>query len=91
LIGVRRLESQLCLEGAMSAKCAVLVLAIGLALTLVNLAFLAGQISTPASARGPSNASKLLDDDDFTDGLTKIIRKTVRDYCTVGKRDGIDC
>jgi hypothetical protein len=36
-------------------------------------------------------ASKLLDDDDFTDALSKIIRKTVRDYCTVGKRDGIDC
>ena len=27
----------------------------------------------------------------FADGLTRIIRKTVRDYCTVGKRDGIDC
>jgi hypothetical protein len=77
--------------GVMSAKWAFLVLAIGLAMTLVNLAILAGQISTPASARGPSNASKLLDDDNFTDGLTKIIRKTVRDYCTVGKRDGIDC
>jgi hypothetical protein len=83
--------SQLGLEGAMSAKWAVLVLAVGLAMTLLNLAILAGQISTPASAGGPSNASKLLDDDDFTDGLTKIIRKTVRDYCTVGKRDGIDC
>jgi len=75
----------------MSIKWAVLVMAVGLALTLVNLAILAGQISTPATARGPSIASKLLDDDDFTDGLTKIIRKTVRDYCTVGKRDGIDC
>ena len=75
----------------MSAKWAVLVLAMGLALTLVNLAILTGQISTPATARGPGIASKLLDDDDFTDGLTKIIRKTVRDYCTVGKRDGIDC
>jgi hypothetical protein len=76
---------------SMSAKWPVLVLAISLAMTLLNLAILAGQISTPATARGPSNASKLLDDDDFTDGLTKIIRKTVRDYCTVGKRDGIDC
>ncbi len=74
----------------MSAKWAVQVLAFGLVLTLVNLAILAGQIA-PATARGPSNASKLLDDDDFADGLTKIIRKTVRDYCTVGKRDGIDC
>lgn len=47
------------------------------------------QISTPATARGPGNASRLLDDDDFTDGLTKIIWKTIRDYCTVGKRNGI--
>jgi hypothetical protein len=75
----------------MSGKWAVLVLAIGLGLTLLNLAILAGQISTPAAARGASNASKLLDDDDFTDGLTKLIRKTVREYCTVGKRNGIDC
>jgi hypothetical protein len=75
----------------MSGKWAVLVLAIGLTMTLLNLAILAGQISTPATARGASNASKLLDDDDFTEGLTRIIRKTVRDYCTVGKRDGIDC
>jgi len=75
----------------MSGKWAVLVLAIGLAMTLLNLAILAGQISTPATARGASNASKLLDDDDFNEGLTRIIRKTVRDYCTVGKRDGIDC
>jgi len=75
----------------MSGKWAVLVLAIGLAMTLLNLVILAGQISTPATARGASNASKLLDDDDFNEGLTRIIRKTVRDYCTVGKRDGIDC
>jgi hypothetical protein len=75
----------------MSGKWAVLVLAIGLGLTLLNLAILAGQISTPAAARGASNSSKLLDDDDFTDGLTKLIRKTVREYCTVGKRNGIDC
>jgi len=75
----------------MSGKWAVLVLAIGLTVTLLNLAILAGQISTPATARGASTASKLLDDDDFTEGLTRIIRKTVRDYCTVGKRDGIDC
>lgn len=75
----------------MSGKWAVLVLAIGLGMTLLNLAILAGQMSTPAAARGASNASKLLDDDDFTDGLTKLIRKTVREYCTVGKRNGIDC
>jgi hypothetical protein len=58
--------------------------------TLLNLAILSGQISTPAAARSGS-ASKLPEDDDFNDGLTKIIRKTVRDYCTVGKRNGIDC
>jgi hypothetical protein len=75
----------------MSQKWAGLVLAIGIGATLLNLAFLAGQISAPAAARGATNASKLLDDDDFTDGLTKLIRRTVRDYCTVGKRNGIDC
>jgi hypothetical protein len=75
----------------MSGKWAVFILVLGLATTLLNLAILAGQISTPATARGASTASRLLDDDDFTDGLTKIIRKTVRDYCTVGKRNGIDC
>jgi hypothetical protein len=67
------------------------VLALCLATTLLNLAILAGQISTPATARAASSATKLLDDDDFISGLTKIIRKTVRDYCTVGKRTAIDC
>ena len=75
----------------MSGKWAVLALGIGLTMTLLNLAILAGQISTSATARGATNVSKLFDDDDFTAGLTRIIRKTVRDYCTVGKRDGIDC
>ena len=75
----------------MSGKLAMVVLVVALATTLLNLAILAAQISTPATARGAAGASKLLDDDDFTDGLTKTIRKTVRDYCTVGKRNGIDC
>jgi hypothetical protein len=75
----------------MYGKWVIPVLVLGLAMTLLNLALLAFQISTPATARGAVNASRLLDDDDFTDGLTKIIRKTVRDYCTVGKRSGIDC
>ena len=75
----------------MSGKWAVLALAIGVAATLLNLAFLARQMSTPAAARSTTNAARLLDDDDFTGGLTKIIRRTVRDYCTVGKRNGIDC
>ena len=75
----------------MSGKLAMVVLVVALATTLLNLAILAGQVSTQAAARGGAGASKLLDDDDFTDGLTKIIRKTVRDYCTVGKRNGIDC
>jgi hypothetical protein len=74
----------------MSGKWVVSLLVLGLMLTLLNLAILVGQISGPASAR-TAGASKLLDDEDFTDGLTKMIRKTVRDYCTVGKRDGIDC
>jgi hypothetical protein len=75
----------------MSGKLVMVLLGVALATTLLNLVILAGQISTPATARGGGAASKLLDDDDFTDGLTKIIRKTVRDYCTVGKRNGIDC
>jgi hypothetical protein len=73
----------------MAGKWSVLVVILALTTTLVNLAILAGQISTPAAARA-AGAGKLLDDDDFTQGLTRIIRKTVRDYCTVGKRDGID-
>jgi len=75
----------------MSGKSAILILVLGLATTLLNLAILVGQISTPATARAGTSASKFLDDDDFTDGLTKIIRKTVRDCCTVGKRSAIDC
>jgi len=75
----------------MQGKWVVLVLVLGLTTTLVNLAILVGHIATPASARAGINASRLLDDDDFTAGLTKIVRKTVRDYCTVGKRNGIDC
>ena len=74
----------------MAGKWSFLVVILALTTTLVNLAILAGQISTPAAARA-AGASKLLDDDDFTQGLTRIIRKTVRNYCTVGKRDGIDC
>jgi hypothetical protein len=75
----------------MSGKWLVLVLFLALATTILNLTILAGHILTPAIARAGTNAGKLLDDEDFTDGLTKIIRKTVRDYCTVGKRNGIDC
>jgi hypothetical protein len=75
----------------MQGKWVVLVFVLGLTTTFVNLAILADYISTPATARAGINASQLLDDDDFTDGLTKIIRKTVRNYCTVGKRNGIDC
>ena len=75
----------------MQRKWVILVLFVGLSLTLVNLAIFAAHIATSASARPGINASRLLEDEDFTDGLTKIIRKTVRDYCTVGKRNGIDC
>jgi hypothetical protein len=60
--------------------------------TLINAAVFVGQFSTSANARAAGMvASKLLDDDDFTAGLTKLIRKTVRDYCSVGKKDQIDC
>jgi hypothetical protein len=75
----------------MSRKWVVLVLLLGLMTTLLNLVILAGQISSPATARAGADASKLLDDEDFTDRLTKMVRKTVRDYCTVGKRNAIDC
>jgi hypothetical protein len=75
----------------MSAKSVILVLFLAVTTTLLNVAIFVGQISTAANARAAGNAGKLLDDDDFTDGLTKLIRKTVRDYCTVGKRNGIDC
>jgi len=76
-------------EDLMQRKWVILVLFLGLTTTLTNLAILVGHIATPANAR--TSANRLLDDEDFTDGLTKIIRKTVRDYCTVGKRNGIDC
>jgi len=75
----------------MSGRWSVLILVLGLATTLLNLAILTGQLAGPAAARGGASASQLLDDEEFTDGLTKIIRKTVRSYCTVGKRSGIDC
>jgi len=75
----------------MQGKWMVLVLFLGLTTTLMNMAILVSHIATPASARTAINASRLLEDEDFTDGMTKIIRKTVRDYCTVGKRNGIDC
>jgi hypothetical protein len=74
----------------MSEKYGTLLLVVGLAATLLNVAIFFGQLSAPASARA-AGASKLLDDEDFTDGLTKLIRKTVRDYCTVGKRESLDC
>jgi hypothetical protein len=75
----------------MSRKWVALVLILSLTTTLLNLIILTGQLSTPATARAATNASKLLDDEDFQDGLAKFIRKTVRTYCTVSKREGIDC
>ncbi len=76
----------------MSGKWGYVALAAALAATLLNAAVFVGQLSTPVSARAAEGkASKLLGDDDFVDGLTKLVRKTVRDYCTVGKRNSIDC
>jgi hypothetical protein len=76
----------------MPAKWMIFVCALALITTLLNAAIFVGQLSTPVSARATgSNASKLLDDDDFVDGVAKLVRKTVRNYCTVGKRNGIDC
>ena len=76
----------------MSAKWVILSFVLALTITLLNAAILVGQLSTPVRARAAAtNASKLLDDEDFVNGLTKLIRKTVRSYCTVGKREGINC
>jgi hypothetical protein len=75
----------------MSGRWVALILMAGLTITLLNLMILIGQLSTPTTARQSTSASKLLDDEDFKDGLTTLIRKTVRSYCTVGKRQGIDC
>jgi hypothetical protein len=76
-------------EAGMSGKYGTLLLIISLTATLLNVAIFFGQLSAPASARAAG--AKLLDDEEFTDGLTKLIRKTVRDYCTVGKRESLDC
>jgi hypothetical protein len=59
-------------------------------MTLINGLIFVSQLSSSVNAASAS-ARKILDDDDFIAGLTKIIRKTVRDYCTVGKRNGLDC
>jgi tRNA C32,U32 (ribose-2'-O)-methylase TrmJ len=75
----------------MAKRWVALILVVSLTTTLLNLVILMGQLSTPVAARAATGASKLLDDEDFQDGLTKIIRKTVRTYCTVSKREGIDC
>jgi hypothetical protein len=76
-------------EALMSGRWGILAVVLALVTTLLNAAVFVAQLSTPASAR--STESKLLSDDDFVDGLAKLVRKTVRDYCTVGKRGGIDC
>lgn len=76
----------------MSGKWVVLAVVLAVTTTLINAAILVGQFSTPASARASAtSSSKLLEDEDFVEGLTKLVRKTVRNYCTVGKRNVIDC
>jgi hypothetical protein len=76
----------------MPGKWIVVALVVSMITTLTNAAIFVGQLSTSANARSAATAaSKLLDDDDFTAGLTKLIRKTVRDYCSVGKKEHIDC
>jgi hypothetical protein len=76
----------------MSEKRVILAIVVALTMTVLNAAVFVGQLSTPVSARAAgTSASKLLEDDDFVAGVTKLVRKTVRDYCTVGKRSGIDC
>jgi hypothetical protein len=77
----------------MAAKWTTTILFVaGLTLTLLNGVILVGQLASPVNARAAAiNGAKLLEDEDFVAGLTKIVRKTVRDYCTVGKKQGIDC
>jgi len=76
----------------MSGKWLTAALVVSLMTTLLNAAIFVGQLSTQASARTAApSASQMLDDDDFVAGLTKLVRKTVRNYCTVGKKDAIDC
>lgn len=76
----------------MSGKWVILAVVVAVTTTLINAAIFVGQFSTTANARGSgASSSKLLEDEDFVDGLTKLVRKTVRNYCTVGKRNGIDC
>ena len=75
----------------MSGKWVILAVVVAVTTTLINAAIFVGQFSTPANARGSgTNSSKLLEDENFVDGMTKLVRKTVRNYCTVGKRNGID-
>lgn len=73
----------------MSARWITLAFALTLAMTLINGLIFVSQLSSPVNA-APA-ARKLLDDDDFITGLTRIIRKTVRDYCSVGKKNDLDC
>ena len=76
----------------MSGKWVILAVVVAATTTLINAAIFVGQFSTPADARGSgASSSKLLEDEDFVDGITKLVRKTVRNYCTVSKRNGIDC
>jgi hypothetical protein len=78
-------------EPEMSGRWVALILMAGLTMTVLNLMILISQLSSTATAKPGASAGKLLDDEDFRDGLTTLIRKTVRSYCTVGKRQGIDC
>jgi len=76
----------------MPGKWLTLAFVLAVTTTLTNAALFIAQFSTPASARvSGATSSKLLEDEDFVEGLAKLVRKTVRSYCTVGKRNGIDC
>ena len=73
----------------MSVRWMTLAFALTLVMTVINGLIFVSQLSSPVNAA--SAARKILDDDDFIAGLTKIIRKTVRDYCSVGKKSDLDC
>jgi hypothetical protein len=76
-------------EDQMSARWMKLAFALTLVMTFINGLIFVHQLSSPLNA-APA-ARKILDDDDFLTALTKIIRKTVRDYCSVGKKNELDC
>jgi hypothetical protein len=60
----------------MPGKWLTLAFVLAVTTTLTNAALFIAQFSTPASARvSGANSSKLLEDEDFVDGLAKLVRR----------------